>query len=411
MGLLFGTRNLGDTLNQLVPVRQGRNPLAPIMKPDDELRNSIVWAALRLRADLISTLPLRVWRQKNASDLKMSIPLPSNLARPGSLVVGGPLARIDEWLYATQMDLDRFGNAFGMIVSRNSMGMPTRIDLIPAANVTVSVKQGVVSYSIGGKPYDASEIWHEKQNVVSGLPVGLSPVAYAAMALGQYQSAEQFAATWFTSGALPSAVMKNSKKTLTPQQSQDMKTQVKTTLSSGDVLVVGNDWDYTMISVPPAQAQFLEAMNASAADCARFFNMPGDLLDLAVSGQSITYANIGQRNLQALTMNLGPSIYRREQMLTSLLPAPQYVDLDTSALLRMDPATEATVVATNITARRITPNEVRDGDNRPPFTPEQEAEFIRLFPPKNLQFPQVAEIEDLPPLLGTTPAAPVPPAE
>lgn len=397
MSVLF-SRGLGDTPYELVPVRQGRNPLAPVIKPDDELRNSVVWAALRVRADLISTLPVTALR--TVDGIQVPVPnQPSILTSPGALFVGGPLARIDEWLYATQMDLDRFGNAFGLIITRDQYGNPTRIDLIPASQVTVSARAGVVTYKINGKSYDADEIWHERQYVISGLPVGLSPVAYAAMALGQYNTAEQFAATWFSAGAIPSAMMKNTAKTLSPKQASDMKTQMKSTLAAGDLLVVGSDWDYHMMAVPPAQAQFLDAMDASAADCARFFNVPGDIVDLAVKGSSVTYANISQRNTQLLIVHLGPSIIRRERALSSLTVNPMTVSLTTQALLRMDPLTSAAVIQQLVASRVLTPNEQRMLDNRPDLTPEQEQEFIRLFPPKNLQFPSVDEIEGFKPVI------------
>lgn len=371
-------RGLGDTPNELIPTRNGRALNAPMLPKDSELRASAVWAALRLRANLISTLPLKVYKMRDGRQITAdATPV---ILSPGALFLGGQLSPIDEWLYATQMDLDRFGNAFGIIVARDAAMRPARIDLVPADQVTVRVHKGELSYKIAGEKFSPFEVWHERQYVAAGLPVGLSPVAYSALTLGQYTNSQQFASEWFTNGAIPSAKMKNTAKTLTDEQAANMKRRVKATQAAGDVLVLGSDWDYEMVAVPPAQTQFLEAQQASLGDLARFYDVPGDVIEVSQSGASVTYANITQRNMQLLIMNLAPAIIRRERMLTSLLPSPRAVLLDTDALLRMDPLTTAEVLATKLKGRALDPNEWREMDNRPPLTPEQIALFKELFP-------------------------------
>jgi HK97 family phage portal protein len=375
---LFASRSLGDTPNELVPVREGRSPLAPSMQAGGDLRISAVWAALRLRSNLISSLPVGAFR--TTAGITTAMPMPPILTSPGSLLVGGPPARCDEWLAATQMDLDRYGNAFGLITGYNSWGKPSGIDLVPASDVRVRARKGVLTYHIGGEKFDKNEVWHERQYVVTGLPIGLSPVAYAALTLGQYASAQEFARTWFNAGVIPSAVMKNNQRTLTDTQSDTIKQRVKSTLSAGDVLVVGKDWEWDMVDVPSAQKQFLEAMEASNSDIARFFDVPGDLIDIAVSGQNVTYANLTQRNLQLLIMHIGPAVQRREAALSTLLPSPQTVGLNEKALLRMDPAALTTMLLDQVKGRALTPSEWRQMENRPPLTPADLDEFAALFP-------------------------------
>jgi hypothetical protein len=59
------------------------------------------------------------------------------------------------------------------------------------------------------------------------------------------------------------------------------------------------------------------------------------------------------------------------------------VKLNTSALLRMDDQTRASVIKTKVDARVLAPSEARELDNLPPFTDAQLAEFDRVFgPPK-----------------------------
>src|SRR5688500_16069671 len=102
------------------------------------------------------------------------------------------------------------------------------------------------------------------------------------------------------------------------------------------------------------------------------------MIDAAVSGRSVTYANMTQRNLQFLIMNLGPAVVRRENALSSLLPKPRFVKLNTDALLRMDPLTRAQMFQIQIESKQRVPSETRALDNLPPFTPEQLAELQGL---------------------------------
>lgn len=374
---------------ELIPARGYTFAGSRKVTTDEALRTSAVWAALRLRANLVSSLPVDLFRK--AGDRRTAVTAPSWLDEPGSLHLGGPLARMDEWLYATQMDLDRYGNTFGLITERDGLGRPTRIDLLPAEKVSVRVRQGTVTYRFEQQTFTSFEIWHERQYVVAGLPVGLSPIAYAAWALGQYTSAQQFAAEWFASGAIPSAKLKNTAKTLKGKEAAAIKDRVKSTLTAGDVLVLGSDWDYEMIAVPPAQTQFLESQNASLSDLARFFDVPGDVIDAAVAGSSITYANIVQRNLQLLILHLGPAVGRREKALSGWFARPQFVKLNVNAFLRLDPQTQAQILALKVDKRVVTPDEWRELDDRPPLTPEQEAQFARLFLTKSAQPEQVTK--------------------
>lgn len=345
--------------------------------PDLALRHSAVWACLRLRADLTSTLPVDLFKPQGG--ISLEVPKPEVLKKPGSLVLGGPLSDIDEWLYAGCMDKDRCGNAVGLIVERGPLNRPTRIDWVPHTSVVLRQRGAHFQWLIDGKEVPTVDIWHEKQFVVPGLPVGLSPVAYAAMAIGQYMNAQEFAVSWFGGTAHPSATLKNNKKTLSRKQSQAIKDQYNSTVAAGDVLVLGADWEYDMAKIAQAQAEFLSAQKFSVSDICRFFGVPGDMVDAEGGASNVTYANITQRNVQLLVMNLGPSIYRLERTLSRLVAEPQKVKLNTKALLRMDPLTQAQVIKSEIDSRTLDPDEARALQDRRPITSGQVGLFNDLF--------------------------------
>lgn len=355
---------------------------------DSALRSSAVWACLRLRADLVSTMPVDVFRRVGGVQVEMTKP-------PVLVNPGGERVHVTEWLYSSQFDLDRCGNVFGVITERDGAGNPSRIDLVPTSDVNVRGSGSTITeYRIAGRTYDPRDIWHERQFTAPGLALGLSPVAYAAWSIGGYLSAQQFALDWFATDAHPSGHLRS---TTNPDLTQDvaaaMKARFKAATQNRDIFVSGAAWEFTPAQADASAAQFLEEMKFGVTDVCRFFGVPADMIDAEGSSSSITYANVTQRNLQLLVMNLGPTIVRRESALSNLLPRPRYVKFNTDALLRMDPQTRAATIQTQIDARVLAPSEGRELENRPPFTPDQLAEFTALFPsrPATTPTPGVSE--------------------
>ena len=394
MSLLFRGITF-PSAGDLIPARRSSRSRTHVVTTDEAMKNSVVWASLRLRADLISTSPVDCFREVGGRSVE--IPTPSVLRAPGGAQCG-----IVEWLYSTQVDLDRFGNCYGIITARDGLGLPARIELVPAEMVTVLVSSGMVTgYRIGSKVYDPSEIWHEKQYTIAGVPVGLSPIAAAALTLSTSMSAQQFAADWFSGAGVPASHLRNTTQTLDKTQADEIKARFNASVSTGDVFVTGADWEYTMLGAKASESQFIEIQQPTNADLCRYFGVPGDMVDVnAVSG-SITYANITQRNLQLLIMNLGPAVTRREVALSTLLPSPRYAKLNTDAVvLRMDPQSRAELNALLLSSNQRTPSEVREKDDLAPFTPEQVAEIQALRKPAQPSTPITVAM-----------SAPEPPAE
>lgn len=367
----------GDTPVTRSPYRAPSGALVTV-KPDTALRQSVGWAAVMLRAGLISSFPIDAFRKSGSIDY--SIPSPPVLVDP----FGRGEVSINEWMHSTQVDLDRVGNCYGIIREVDGLGKPRVIELVRHENVTVRSKNGVVTYVIrddSGVPrkYMPSEVWHERQYTIPGLAVGLSPVAYAAWSLGLWATAAEFAAEWFTNhGITPSGILRNIQKTLKEGEADAVKERFKVAVQGGDIFVTGNDWEYKTGPAAAAEALFLQQMDYSDQAMCRFYGVPANLVDVAVTGQNITYANVTQANLQFLIMKLGPAVQRRETALSKVLPAPRFVKLNTAALLRMDPETTSRILINEVNGMITAPSEARALMNREPFTPEQIAEFQAL---------------------------------
>lgn len=376
-----------------IALRGGRSgtPTGSVnVTPDTALRQSAVWACIRLRADHMSTLPVDTYRDVDGIPVEVA-------KKPIFENPGGKDWPWHDWVWATQADLDRTGNAVGIIREKNAMGLPMVIELANTREVSVFSRTEkvlgrsvqVVRWRISGVEYPPDQIWHERQFPVSGMILGLSPIAYAAWTIGEAMSMQQFALKWFGQGGVPRARLQNTQKTIKPAEAIIIKDRWRSSVEGGDLFVTGSDWDYQLIQAEQAGQEWIEGRKLSVPEIARYFGCPADMIDGAASGSSdITYANITQKNLQFLIHHLGPAIVRREKNWSrGLLPQPQYVKLNTDALLRMDPATREETIRSQLESKQITVTEARALNNRPPYTKAQEDEVEKFFPAKKAAAP------------------------
>lgn len=350
----------------------GYDPSAPFTA----LRAGAAWACLRLRSDLISTMPIDVFRQAGGRQVEVAKPDFFRTPAAGWLW--------HEWVYATQFDLDRYGNVFGLVAARDALGRPSQIELTDTLEWTVAVRDGQLEYRYRGTVIDRADVWHERQFVVPGLPIGLSPVSYAAWTTRQYLSAQQFALDWFESGASPSGTLQNTElETISKKDAEVAKARFREAVAHRDVFVHGKDWVYTPAAAAASDAKFLDAQKASTADICRFYGVPGDMIDAETSTGKVTYANVTQRNLQLLTINIGPAITRRELTFSErLLATPRFVKFNTDAMLRMDAKGKLEMLAAGVEAGLYTHDEGRAFLNLEPLTDEQIAKEAQIKGPQ-----------------------------
>jgi HK97 family phage portal protein len=375
---LFFNRTAGLSAEQIMAQRTGaRGGRNVRVSREQALRISTVWACLRLRADLESTMPIDVFRRINGVQVEQVKP-------PVLVTPGGSEVSIVEHLYSSRIDLDSVGNAVGIIHARDGGGRPSVIQLADTDRVQLrQAKSGERTWKIDGKTYTPAEVWHERQYTASGCPLGLSPIAYAARTLDNSLSAMDFASEWFGNNATPGQHLRNKAKKLNPRESDIVAERYRSKVRNGDVFVTGSDWELNLISAKASEAAFLEQQGATHLDVCRFLGVPGDMVDVSANGSSITYANVTQRNMQLLIINLGPALARREDHYSRLLlPAPRYMKFNPAALLRMDLAGRYAAYKVGVDGRWLPPSRVLDLENMPPLTPDEEAEFARLFTSK-----------------------------
>lgn len=342
------------------------------------MSHSVIWGATRLRAGLVSLMPVDTYRR--VGNVSVEVPKPRVLTTPSQVAEYHPMS-IGEWMYSSQTALDRTGNVVGIVKERDGLGLPARIDLVDPDLVSFRMKGSqIVEYRVSGEVIPPEYVWHERQYTVAGIPIGLSPITAAALSLTAGLSALEFAVDWFENGSVVSGHLRNSARVLGPGESEKALERWKAMRENGGLFVSGRDWEYTPMAAKAAESQFIEQMHYTDADLCRFMGVPADMLDVVTNASgSLTYANITQRNLQLLVMNLGDAINRREDALSGLLKAPRFVKLNESAVLRMDPKSRAELMKMRIESRTITPDEARALEDQEPLTEQDYAQFDRLF--------------------------------
>ena len=331
----------------------------------DALRNDAVWACVDVLSSSVSTLPLDVVRAQNGTRLPVT-PTPSLVLQPSAQ------STTDVWLYQLMWSMLNDGNAFGLVTATDSRAYPTFIELVHPLCVTErKVVDGVKQVKVDGvvhRAFPFGDLWHVPgKMVVPGSPFGLSPVEYAATAINAGLSAEDFGFRFFDDGGHPSAII-YADRDLTSDQAAMVKQKFKeSTRGNREPAVFGSGLKYEAITVNPQESQFLDLQRYTVEKVARFFGVPPSMVYGAVSGQAVTYSNATQADLHYLKHNLDGYLVRIETALTALLPRPQQVRFNRSALLRTDAQGRHTVYGQRLQQKTMTVNEVRALEDEPPF--------------------------------------------
>jgi HK97 family phage portal protein len=127
--------------------------------------------------------------------------------------------------------------------------------------------------------------------------------------------------------------MKNSQKTITPQESEEISNRLSASMRSRKPLVFGSDWDFTALQVSPEESQFVETMRLNASQIAAIYGVPPTKVG-GDAGGSMTYANVEQEGIDFVTFTLRPWLVLLEGRLSQLMPGREAVKFNVDALLR-----------------------------------------------------------------------------
>ncbi|WPH57626.1 portal protein [Mycobacterium phage WXIN] len=323
------------------------------------------FACVRLLADSVSMLPIRAYRDKD------NVPIP---AKPQPrLMQDSPYPGLTwfEWLWMLMESLAVTGNAFGYITARDDKVRPTAILPIHPDDIQIEEPEDDAAwpdpvYRINGKKVDSADIVHIKRYPVAGCAVGMSPIEYAASAIGLSLSAERYGTRWFRDSANPSGILSTEQELDSTQITQAQKSWIKSHQGRRLPAVLGGGLKWSPIHITPNESQFLETRQFQKSEVAMWFGIPphmiGDTEKSTSWGSGIESMSIG-----FVTFTLMPWLVCIEQAFTRLLPRGQQAKFNASALMRGDYKTRQEGYQLAIQNGHMSPNEARALEERPPI--------------------------------------------
>ena len=327
---------------------------------DEACRDAATWACLHIKAKNIASLPVDQIRYQGSGKTRRRIEVAKSavIRRPS---VSVPTLRY--WIYQAAWSMFADGNTFGMVQGVDTMARPAQITLLSPEDVTErKVVDGVPQARVKGvgvvRVFPFGDLWHMPGEVLApGSPFGLSPVSYGARVTGTALAAERFGGQFFTRGGHPTGVLTVPGQP-TAEQSKDLL-QWLMNKDKREPLVLPAGTSYETIQVDPKDSQFIELMRFTVEQTCRRHGVPPSMVYAAVSGQSVTYANVSQADLAFLKHTLSYPIDLLEDALSALVPAPQVIKLNRDAILEGDVEMREKLLDLQLKNRTRTINEVR----------------------------------------------------
>lgn len=360
MGLVSRIRRWIERRNITVPWERGDPVSGAVATQERALSLVPVYAAVRLLADTISTLPVKAYRRSGDERIPMGKlpPLFDFLDLDGTLT---------DWLHRCIASLALRGNAYGLVTARDGMAFPTAVEWLNPNEVYCDdyVPMSPKWYW-RGKLVPTDDMLHIPWFTVPGKVQGLSPIEAYATTVDVGLQAQQYGSTWFQSGGVPPGTFKNTARTLTPEVADAVKERLSIAIRSRKPIVYGSDWDFNAIAVPPEQAQFIATQKLTATQIASIYGIPPEMIG-GETGSSLTYSTAEMNNQNLATMVLRPWLVRLERKFSAVLPSRQYVRFGADAIVRSDLAARYAAYAIAAQIGLLSLDEMRALEDRAPL--------------------------------------------
>lgn len=318
-------------------------------------RLSYVYSAIRFLVDYISTLPLDSYRA-NGDGTQVPIARPAlfrNLDAPGQ-------PGLVQWLGQAVFGMAVHGQAVGFITQTDGLGFPTMVRWVRKTDWQFD--ESTKLWLISGEPVPSDRIVHIPWVVPAGCTVALTPIEVYAQIIRAGLSAQEYA-DMRRGGGVPPVHLKNTARTLLPDDADKASKRAAATFAAGRPFVTGNDWDLTVPMIPPNYAQFIETMKLGATQIAGIYGISPEEI-AGESANSLDYKTEESRELRRAS-DARPWLIRLEQAFNRILPMQQFVKLNVDATMRSDVKTRTDVIGAKLADGRLSVNEARALDDMP----------------------------------------------
>ena len=198
--------------------------------------------------------------------------------------------------------------------------------------------------------------------------LGLSPIAYHAQTIRAGLGAEKFGSEFFESGGHPHTLLAPERDP-GPEAAKTLKERFLSAARGRDVVVLPQSTNLHQIQTNPSDSQFIDTMRYSAEQICRIFGEDPADYGIGSAGSTITYANRSDADL-ARFKRRQYWVVKLQELLTTMLPRPQVVRLNTSSSLMMTAGERWALIDLRLKNRTMTVNEARTIEDETPFGPE-----------------------------------------
>jgi HK97 family phage portal protein len=315
------------------------------LQPVEALAIADVWAAVRVLADAVSSLPLHVFRKTEQGRERVTAGrLVDLLERPSPGVTEADLTS------SLMTHLAVWGNSY--VAKYRQQGEVTQLGLLHPDRVRPELEDGRLRFR-----YDPpkgpqlllteADLVHVKGLSVDGVS-GLSAVSQAARVLGLSDSLVKHAMSYFQSThPRPEGVLRLGGADYPSDEGIGRAIEgLQKDLKDRGILVVRGDAAYENIAHRLDDSQFEEQRRLSAQEVARVFRIPSHLLNAGSGGDSLTYSTSESMSADFLKYSLTPWLRRIELAISGdrdLAFQRQFVKFEVDGLLRADAKTRAEV--------------------------------------------------------------------
>lgn len=329
-----------------------------------------VYAAVRVIAETVASLPLNVYREKDGikSKAKNNYLYKILHNKPNELMTSFT------WRETLMTHLLLWGNHYSQLEYSND-GKVTGIWPLMPGQMQVKRRGKTLYYiytSDSGeqKMYDQREILHIPGLGFDGL-VGKSVISMAREAIGLGLSAEEFGARFFSQGAQPGGIVEYPQH-LSDEAFERYKRETRDKYqglgNAHKIMVLEEGMKYHQTGIPPDDAQFLETRKFQIEEIARIFRVPPHMLaDL----DRATFSNIEQQSIDFVVNTIRPWLVRIEQTLNDKLLGDRnnsnYIKFVVEGLLRGDSGSRATFYNQMFNIGAMSINDIREKEDMNPI--------------------------------------------
>ena len=315
-----------------------------------------VYRAIQIIATPISkALPLETYRYGGGLEVKIENPV---------LVNNPSLSESrKDFIFSTVSSLAINGEAF-WFKSYDSRGQVNDLTALDPTAITprldgLNGMTGQKVFDYMGRTYTMRDIEHMRLFTTVGNLRGLGPIQAAGNDIATALDLRNFASTWFSSGGVPTGVLKTGKM-LTKEQADEITSTWHTKQATRQLAVLSEGFDYQTINATPQDLMFTNVAAQSTQTIARLFGVPARLLLTGVDGSSDTYANLSDEQQTFYRHTLMGYTNAIEDALSNCLPRGTSVRFNYEGLYKADMKTrwEMYDIATGGVAW-LTPEEVR----------------------------------------------------